>query len=158
MYRKIRCIIIDCIVIQDVNKLRKRITIVAGLLMILVLLFVAIQNKREPEVINSRSVGTANYSEEHINIALNKLYASDYGEIAEDLVKKCRENSFRNLKFSYDIRKLNALYGTVYLRASSFEKGDVLFSFAYIQPEIGGDYNIIDNPEHFILKIVRENR
>lgn len=95
MYRKIRCIIIDCIVIQDVNKLRKRITIVAGLLMILVLLFVAIQNKREPEVINSRSVGTANYSEEHINIALNKLYASDYGEIAEDLVKKCRENSFQ---------------------------------------------------------------
>ena len=157
MYRKIRYIVIDCIVIQEVNELRKRIIISAGLLMILVLLFVAIQNKREPEVINSRFVGAANYSEEHINIALNKLYAGDYGEIAEDLVKKCRENSFHNLKFSYDISKPNALYGTVYLSHSSFEKGDVLFSFEYIQPEIDGDYNIIDNPEHFSLKIVGEN-
>lgn len=55
---------------------------------------------------------------------------------------------------------MNKLYARDYEEIAEglvIENGDVLFSFVYIRPEIGGNYNIFDHPEYFSLKIMKES-
>jgi hypothetical protein len=43
-----------------------------------------------------------NYHEERLTVAVDKLYVAVQKACVEEIVKRCRENSFQNVRFSYD--------------------------------------------------------
>ena len=44
-----------------------------------------------------------NYHEERLTVVVNKqLYVAVHKACAEEIVKRCRENLFQNVRFSYD--------------------------------------------------------
>lgn len=112
-----------------------------------------LQFGRMPEIINSRTSSSSEFTEENITVNLNKLYAGDYEKLANEIIVRCRKNGFNNFLFSYDAYKPSALYCTVYLNKYSFNEGRELFRFEYTQADNNGDYNFIDNPEKFSITI-----
>lgn len=112
-----------------------------------------LQFGRTPEIINSRTSSSSEFTEENISVNLNKLYAGDYKQLTDEIIKRCRENDFENFLFSYDAYKPSALYCTVYLNKYSFNEGRELFRFEYTQADDNRDYNFIDNPEKFSITI-----
>ena len=59
--------------------------------------------------------------EEYISVIANKVWISDKEKIAEELVKKCIENNFQEIMFSYDLRGYpNGLHITVYTNKITF--------------------------------------
>lgn len=111
-----------------------------------------LQCGRDPEIINSITNSSYNYSEEHIAVNLNKIFPGNYNKTAEAIVLRYRENKFTNFVFSHDIHKPNALYCDVYLNQNDFNNSKILFSFSY---SYDGEniYNIIDDPQYFSLEI-----
>ena len=67
-------------------------------------------------------------------------------------MKRCREDSFKSVWFSYDQSILNALYVTVYSSKRQAEKGKQMFSFSYLPEDSDETYNIVNDSEIFILE------
>lgn len=84
---------------------------------------------------------------------VNKLYVEDQKVCAEEIVRRCRENSFKSVRFSYDQSIPNALYVTVYASKRQAEKGKQMFSFSYLPKDGDGTYNIVSDSEKFMLKM-----
>ena len=84
---------------------------------------------------------------------VNKLYVEDQKVCAEEIVKRCRENSFKSVRFSYDQSVPNALYVTVYASKRQAEKGKQMFSFSYLPEDGDGTYNIVNDSDKFMLKL-----
>lgn len=153
MYPKISCIIVDCMKIQEVTILKKKILFSLLLLAAVSAGVIYLQFGRTPEIINSRTSSSSEFTEENISVNLNKLYAGNYEQLTDEIIKRCRENDFENFLFSYDAYKPSALYCTVYLNQYSFNNGRELFRFEYTQADDNGNYNFIDNPEKFSVTI-----
>lgn len=111
-----------------------------------------LQYGRDMDVYGSYAMTADNYHEERLTVVVNKLYVADQKACAEEIVKRCRENSFKSVWFSYDQSVPNALYVTVYSSKRKAEKGKQMFSFSYLPQDSEGTYNIIDDSEEFILK------
>lgn len=111
-----------------------------------------LQYGRDMDVYGSYAMTADNYHEERLTVVVNKLYVADQKACAEEIVKRCRENSFKSVRFSYDQSVPNALYVTVYSSKRKAEKGKQMFSFSYLPQDSEGTYNIIDDSEEFILK------
>lgn len=109
------------------------------------------------EVYNSTSFTAENYCEEHLNVVVNRLIVPDKRKVAEEIIEHCRKNDFRNIFFSYDVVYPNKLKISVYLSKKDVRGGKEVFGFVYDteQGEIG-EYNFIENPEKFGVKI-KEN-
>ena len=73
-----------------------------------------LQYGRDMDVYGSYAMTADNYHEERLTVVVNKLYVADQKVCAEEIVKRCRENSFKSVRFSYDQSIPNALYVTVY--------------------------------------------
>ena len=114
-----------------------------------------LQYGRDMDACSSHVTSFDNYEEERLAVVVNKLYVADQKSCAEEIVKRCRENSFKSIRFSYDQAIPNALYVTVYGSKHQVEERKEMFSFSYLQEDTSGTYNIIDNPEKFILKLER---
>ena len=84
---------------------------------------------------------------------VNKLYVEDQKVCAEEIVKRCRENSFKSVRFSYDQSVPNALYVTVYSSKRQAEKGTQMFSFSYLPEDSDETYNIVNDSDKFMLKL-----
>ena len=112
-----------------------------------------LQYGRDMDVYGPYAMTADNYHEERLTVVLNKLYVADQKACAEKIVKCCRENSFKSVRFSYDQSIPNVLYVIVYASKRQAEKGKQMFAFSYLPEESDGTYNIIDNPEEFILEI-----
>ena len=112
-----------------------------------------LQYGRDMDVYGSYAMTADNYHEERLTVVVNKLYVADQKVCAEEIVKRCRENSFKSVRFSYDQSIPNALYVTVYSSKRQAEKGKQMFSFSYLPEDSDGTYSTIDNPEEFILEI-----
>ena len=112
-----------------------------------------LQYGRDMDVYGSYAMTADNYHEERLTVVVNKLYVADQKVCAEEIVKRCRENSFKSVRFSYDQSIPNALYVTVYASKRQAEKGKQMFSFSYLPEDSDGTYSTIDNPEEFILEI-----
>ena len=84
---------------------------------------------------------------------VNKLYVEDQKVCAEEIVKRCRKNSFKSVRFSYDQSIPNALYVTVYSSKRQAEKGIQMFSFSYLPEDGDGTYNIVNDSDKFMLKL-----
>lgn len=134
---------------------KKRRIIATGVMLgIAVFVLIYLQWGRDMDVLNTSSISASNFHEERISVTVNKLIVTDKKSCAEEIFKKCRENSFKSTMFSYDVAKPNALYVTVYLSEYSLKFGNPIFGFSCTQEDkINNSYNIVDNPEQFTLKL-----
>lgn len=57
------------------------------------------------------------------------------------------------MRFSYDQSIPNALYVDVYSSRKQAEKGKQMFSFSYLPEQGNGAYNIINDPDKYMLEI-----
>ena len=81
-----------------------------------------LQFGRDMDVYGSHAMTADNYHEERLTVVVNKLYVADQKICAEEIVKRCRENSFKSVRISYDQSVPNALYVTVYASKRQAEK------------------------------------
>lgn len=100
------------------------------------------------QVYNSHIGENENYCSEDITIIANKIWIIDKEKFAHDMVQKSIENSFKEVKFSYDLQQPNELGITVYINKMSYwlRKPDFTIQFKQKKNE---QYNILDNPEKF---------
>ena len=112
-----------------------------------------LQFGRDMDVYNSHAMTADNYHEERLMVVVNKLYVVDQKICAEEIVKRCRENSFKSVQFIYDQSVPNALYVTVYASKRQAEKGKQMFSFSYLPKDGDGTYNIVNDSDKFMLKL-----
>ena len=133
-------------------KKRWFIYLIIGIIMITGGCLGYLQFGRDMDVYGSHAMTADNYHEERLTVVVNKLYVADQKACAEEIVKRCRENSFKSVRFSYDQSVPNALYVTVYASKRQAERGKQMFSFSYLPQDSEGTYNIIDDSEEFILK------
>ncbi|MDD3746206.1 MAG: hypothetical protein PHD70_06995 [Anaerostipes sp.] len=131
-----------------------------GTIVVMVILIMAVtvlyylQNGRTMQVYNSISTTSANAHQEQLTVVANKLYVTDEMACAEEIIKKCRENDFGNVLFSYDFSIPTELHATVYLSEHDVKKGSPAFTLNYTQDsENAMPYNIVDNPQEFKLTI-----
>lgn len=103
---------------------------------------------RDVQVYNSHIGENENYCSEDIMIIANKIWIIDKEKFAHDMVQKSIENSFKEVKFSYDLQQPNELGITVYINKMSYwlRKPDFTIQFKQKKNE---QYNILDNPEKF---------
>lgn len=95
-----------------------------------------------------------NYHEEHLSIILNQAFSNNHMQCAKEILEKCQQNDFIDIDFSYDWSVPTTLYVVVYKNRYSAENGEMEFSFSYLPQDLSCDlYNIIDNPEQYILTI-----
>ena len=92
-----------------------------------------LQFGRDMDVYGSHAMTSDNYHEERLTVVVNKVYVEDQKVCAEEIVRRCRENSFKSVRFSYDQSVPNALYVTVYSSKRQAEKGKQMFSFSKTQ-------------------------
>lgn len=130
------------------------ISIIVGVLssMPLICGYLYLQSEREMVVYNAYSMQAGNYHEEYLTVVVNRLSVLNQMQCAEEIVQKCRDNDFKNVLFSYDYSIPNELQVTVYLSEQDVESGQKDFSFGYTQ-DAGNQYNIVDHPEKFTVKI-----
>ena len=133
-------------------KKRWFICLIIGIIMITGGCLGYLQFGRDMDVYGSHAMTADNYHEERLTVVVNKLYVADQKACAEEIVKRCRENSFKSVRFSYDQSIPNALYVTVYASKRQAERGKQMFSFSYLLQDSEGTYNIIDDSEEFILE------
>lgn len=132
---------------------KKYLIIVVVCLLILALCW-SVLSDRKIDVYNSYSTSSEEKLEEHVTFTVNRLYVADKEECAREIIKKCRENDFQSVLFSYDMQKPTALYGTIYCSSWGIKWQKPLFTFRYTQEnDTLGIYNFIDNPEKFVLEI-----
>ena len=79
---------------------KKAIIIVVLIFVILVMLY--LQMGRDVEVVNNHISSSENGYEENITIIANKIGIVDQEELAAELVKRCIDNNFHEIRFSYD--------------------------------------------------------
>ena len=68
------------------------------------------------------------------------------------MVQKSIDNSFKNVRFSYDLGQPNELCIVVFVNNMRYRRGEPNFTILFRQKE-NGQYNILDNPEKFIITI-----
>lgn len=133
--------------------MKKKILSISILLVIISATIIYLQFGRTPEIINSSTRTSSDFTKEYISVNLNMLFAGDFEQLTHEIIERCRENNFNNFLFSYGINKPNALYGTVYLNQHSFDSGRELYRFGYAQADDNGNYNFMDHPERFSISI-----
>ncbi len=134
-------------------KKRWFIYLIIGIIMITGGCLGYLQYGRDMDVYGSCAMTADNYHEERLTVVVNKLYVADQKACAEEIVKRCRENSFKSVHFSYDQSIPNVLYVTVCASKRQAEKGKQMFSFSYLPEDSDGTYNIVSDSDKFMLKL-----
>lgn len=99
-----------------------------------------------------------NYHEEYLTVVLNHLSVPDQMQCAEEIVQKCRENTFGNIIFSYDYSIPNEIQVKVYLSEKGVKNAKEDFPFSYRQKgeNLYNESNIVDNPEKFEIVLAKK--
>lgn len=141
--------------IKKTKRSRKKAVMIAVLLVLFLAVgFLYLQYGRDMDVYNTYSLTSSNFHEEHITVIANRLFVADRECFADHILRKCRENSFQSVRFSYDLSKPNALYAKVYLSEYAARYGNPVFAFSYTHKSGEcDDYNIIEDVSHFNLEI-----
>ena len=134
-------------------KKRWLISLIIGIIMIMGGYLGYLQYGRDMDVHGSYAMTTDNYHEEHLTVLVNKLYVANQKACAEEIGKRCRENSFQSVRFNFDLSIPNALYVTVYASKRQAEKGKGMFSFSYLSEDRAETYNIVSDSDKFMLKL-----
>lgn len=102
-----------------------------------------------PDVVNSTRFNTT----EHLTVVANQEEIADKKELAKQIIKMCRENSFHSIKFSYDMVCPTELQINVYKTEKDFNDNKQFCEIEYSSEEENEEYDIIHNPEKFILYV-----
>ena len=108
-----------------------------------------------PDAVNSTRFNTT----EHLTVVANQeeirmSFSSEVKEeLAKQIIKMCRENSFQSIKFSYDMVCPTELQINVYKTEKDLNDNKQFCEIAYLLDEENGEYDIIHNPEKFILYV-----
>lgn len=105
--------------------------------------------KGEPDVVNS----TIYNQEYHLNLIANRNQIDDKWKFAEEVIQMCKDNSFRTIRFSYDLGYPTGVYIEVYLNEEDFQNGKSIMEITYCQEDESSRYDIMSNPEAFELII-----
>ena len=135
--------------------MRKRwfISLIIGIIMVISSCLGYLQYGCDMDVYSSHAMTEDNYHEERLTVVVNKLYGADQKVCAEEIVKRCRKNSFKSVRFSYDQSVPDALYVTVYASKRQAAKGTQMFSFSYLPEDSDETYNIVNDSDKFMLKL-----
>ena len=101
------------------------------------------------DAVNSTRFNTT----EHLTVVANQEEIADKEELAKQIIKMCRENSFQSIKFSYDMVCPTELQINVYKTEKDLNDNKQFCEIAYLLDEENGEYDIIHNPEKFILYV-----
>ena len=134
-----------------VNKKFSRIVYLAVLLVIPILGY--LQWGRDVAVWSSNPNIFSNGSLEEISIIANKLYIFDREKFARYVLQRCADNSFREVRFSYDLSGYpNEVHITVYMNRAAWKWRKKAFEIRWISEE-DKHYNIVENPEKYRIEI-----
>lgn len=134
-----------------VNKKFRRIVYLAVLLVIPILGY--LQWGRDVAVCSSNPNIFSNGSLEEISIIANKLYIFDQEKFARYVLQRCADNSFREVRFSYDLSGYpNEVHITVYMNRAAWKWRKKAFEIRWISEE-DKHYNIVENPEKYRIEI-----
>jgi hypothetical protein len=134
-----------------VNKRFCRIVYLAVLLVIPILGY--LQWGRDVAVCSSNPKIFSNGSLEEISIIANKLYIFDQEKFARYVLQRCADNSFREVRFSYDLSGYpNEVHITVYMNRAAWKWRKKAFEIRWISEE-DKHYNIVENPEKYRIEI-----
>lgn len=125
------------------------------ILVVLVVLFFKAGNNKEMDCVNTITNSYGNGCDARLSIILYQNEIEDELEVAKEIIKKCEENSFKTIKFSYDMRIPNELDVNVYLTEKDFEEGNKAFSFNYAHDGAADpdEFNILEDKEHFTITL-----
>lgn len=137
----------------------KRVRFVISIpIVITTILLGYLQFGREMEICSSRSETSGDLQLKSISVVANTLFISDKEEFAKQIVQKCIENSFKEIKFSYDVGYPNQLIIMVYLSETEWKEGKENFIICFAQDEESDyQYNIVENPEKFQIEIINSS-
>ena len=130
----------------------KRRIVAMAVIICMITGFLYLQYGRDVKVISSMNFSSGNYYEMEFTVVANKLFIIDKQRFAEEMIERCIDNNFHDIKFSYDMMGYpNRLQINVYL--NEFSKSH--FTILYMtESENGMDYNIKDNPDKFMISII----
>lgn len=135
----------------------KKIMVVLLIIMAVVLGVYSYQSgeAKEMDCVNSMINSYGNGCDARLSIVLNQKDVEDKLDIAKEIIKKCEENSFQTIKFSYDMRIPNELKIYVYCTHEDFEEGNEAFSFTYSHDGTGDpdEFNILEDKDHFTITL-----
>lgn len=116
-----------------------------------------LQFGRDVEVCSSNLKIFSDGSREEIAIIANKLYIFDLEKFAESVLQRCADNSFKEVRFSYDLSGYpKEVYISVYMNQTAWKWKKEAFEIHYV-PEGEGDCNIADDPERFRMEIKKNH-
>ena len=127
----------------------------AGRIAVLALLVCCIgsgcNNKKEgePDLLSSFSMNR----DENLVVIANRDEIEDKDEFARLLVRMCKENSFQSIKFSTDRGYATSLDMRVYLWRDEVEGNDPVMVVEYKSDDWNQQYDIVRNPEKFMLYV-----
>ncbi len=130
----------------------KRRIVAMAVIICMITGFLYLQYGRDVKVISSMNFSSGNYYEMELTLVANKLFIIDKQRFAEEMIERCIDNNFYDIKFSYDMMGYpNRLQINVYL--NEFSKSH--FTILYMTESGNGmDYNIKDNPDKFVISII----
>lgn len=135
----------------------KKIMVVLLIIMAVVLGVYSCQSgeAKEMDCVNSMINSYGNGCDARLSIILYQKDVENELEVANEIIKKCEENSFQTIKFSYDMRIPNELKVYVYCTHEDFDEGNEAFSFTYSHDGTGDpdEFNILEDKDHFTITI-----
>ena len=91
--------------------------------------------------------------DENLVVIANRDEIEDKDEFARLLVRMCKENSFQSIKFSTDRGYATSLDMRVYLWRDEVEGNDPVMVVEYKSDDWNQQYDIVRNPEKFMLYV-----
>lgn len=90
----------------------------------------------------------------HLMIVANSRGISDKEDFAKDVIEMCRNNSFKSMIFSTDLKGYpGSLDIDVYLTKDDIGKTEPVLQIRFQPEEWNADYNIKDDVEHYCLYV-----
>lgn len=114
----------------------KKIRGVVLLAVIVFIIFCYLQYGRKIEVRNTRITSCRNDYSEDISITANKIWISDKAKFAEDIINTFMNNSFDNVKFSFDLGYPSELNIFVYM--NNWNKNEAFAIYCLFDNNITG--------------------
>lgn len=114
-----------------------------------------LQYGREPDVCGTKIESFVDGYYEKVSIVSNKIYLFNKEAFARQIVREIRDNTLKNVMFSYDLQGYpNGLFISVYMNKSAYREGKRNFEITYLQDtKYGFQYNIKNSPDKFALEI-----
>lgn len=136
--------------------MRKEIKKFIIIILCMIIYIAYLQWGRDMEICNTVSESFENGYCEDITIIANKLFIKDKEQFAESVIQKCIDNTWKEIRFSYDLAGYpQELSINVYMNNYAYKYSKRLgFRITYSQKNMLDDnFNIKDNPEKFSIKI-----